>query len=33
VLANYWRCLPRDSLHSRHVKTIVNTAHAIGPVE
>ncbi len=33
VLANYWRCLPRDSLHSRHVKTIVSTAHAISPVE
>ena len=33
VLANYWRCLPRDVHHSRHVKTIVNTAHAVGPVE
>ena len=33
VLTNYWRCLPRDSHHSRHVKTIVNTAHAISPVE
>ena len=29
VLANYWTCLPRNQGHSRHVKTIVNTRHAL----
>ncbi len=28
TLRNYWRCLPRWSAHSLHVKTIVNTEHA-----
>ena len=28
MLRNYWRCLPRWSGHSLHVKTIVNTQHA-----
>ncbi len=33
VLANYWKCLPRENGHSRHVKTIVNTRHAIKMLE
>ena len=33
VLANYWACVPRANGHSRHVKTIVNTHHAIKMIE
>ncbi len=28
VLRNYVKCIPRDTVHSRHCKTIVNTKHA-----
>ena len=28
VLRNYVECIPRDVIHSRHCKTIVNTKHA-----
>ena len=28
VLRNYLKCIPRDVIHSRHCKTIVNTKHA-----
>ena len=29
TLRNYWSCLDRSILDSRHVKSIVNTAHAL----
>ena len=29
VLKNYWRCLPRNSVQSRHIKTIVNPQHGM----
>ena len=30
-MRNYWTCLDREIVHSRHVKTIVNTEHALQP--
>ena len=32
ALGNYWKCLPARSMHSRHIKTIVNTRFVDGPV-